>query len=870
MATRLLIGADPAAPVYEFTRSDIKSRSLQIVTSVDVVGAELAADELYCDVDYMTGEYVWFSPADYDGVMTSDGYIFAAADQTADLTQVPFATPMWLMDGTAVRHKLYFDNAERIDPQTYRLTAISGVGILERRRHKGNYYAGETVTAVLAEIIGDAFPYTVANDVAAQRVYGLLLPDTARRNLHMLMFALGIALTKDASGGIQFIFLTDTVAGTIPTSRVFLGGSVSFQTPVTAVEVTEHTFYQAAAAEPAVIWDSGANPAADHTLVEFDNAYFDLTASDGLVIEESGATYAVISGIGVLAGLPYAHDTRVVRLDNPDPAGAQNVIKSDQDFLVNSVNSLSVARRLLSYYTAPKVVQLPAKLDGEKAGQNVNYPDPFGGGQETGFIIGADTIVTGFEKASLKILTDYSPTGQGNYYEHGVTISTSGSWTVPAGVTRIRIVLIGGGAGGQGGMKGADGHGGSSGWGGDMTSVEGGWRYSRWYYSSQGETPGGDPGDPGAAGNVYVEDLDVSPGQTISVAVGSGGAGGAADGGSGSQGTPTTAAIGGRSLTSEDGLNTSAFADLFSGNVYASPGAPGHPGGAGGLTDAIALTGDRGAAGLAGGAVASKTGGSGGSGLSEEFPAVDYLALPGSAHNNLTQNDITGTWDSNNEYITISGTATGPWENKLFPSGTGTIPCSEGNIIYFRGANIGSSIRVRIRFLLSDDSTTDVFVTSSSEDVVAPTGAVGISYVSLLVPSNAVFPAPVSAKAMLGFYLTKAYASGGGGGGAAFGANGSPGTAAYKHIWVDSGNSIDIYTGGNGGNGASAAAPSAPAYGCGGGGGNGGGGGGSGGGSNLIFSGVYDYYSAEYGDRGTGGSGSAGGAGGAGVCLIYY
>ena len=624
MAIRLLIGADPSAPVYEFTRSDIKSRSLQIVTSVDVVGAELAADELYGDVDYVTGEYIWFSPADYDGVMTSDGYIFAASDQTIDLTQVPFATPVWLMDGNTVRHKLYFDYAERIDPQTYRLTAISGVGILERRRHKGNYYASATVSEVLAEIIGDAFTYTVDPAVGSQKVFGLLLPDTCRRNLHLLLFALGIAIVKGADGGIQFVYLTDTVAGTIPTSRVFLGGSISYQTPVTAVEVTEHSFYPRDNTDPVVIFDNNSKPTAIHALVEFDNAYYNLTTTDSLTIEESGATYAIVSGVGTLSGVPYFHDTRIVHLDNPDPEGGQDIIQSDQDFLVNSMNSLSVARRLLSYYTAPKIVQLPVRLDGEKVGQNVNYPDPFGDGQETGFILGAETVVTGFEKAYLKIMKDYSPTGQGNYYSNRVLITSSGTWTVPSGVTNIRIALIGGGDGGAGGYDGEEGAGGEydPDWGdyGDLIPYRDRDAGYLGYHYRSGAQPlkqGGAGGEPGTPGKSYVVDKEVVQGEVITISVGSGGTGGARNGEEGQAGTATTASstsLG--SLSSALGTSTdSGFYDTFTGQAFAAAGRKGYDGMPGGQTDTQSLLGWLGYAGLPGGDFdETYHGGAGGSG----------------------------------------------------------------------------------------------------------------------------------------------------------------------------------------------------------------------------------------------------------------
>lgn len=618
MAIKLLIGGTPNSPEYAFERRDIKSRSLQVVTSVDVVGSELAADELYADVDYMVGEFIWFSPKDYYGVRTADGLIFATKDRAIDLTQIPFATPVWLMDGETIRYKLYFDNAERIDPRTYRLTVISGVGLLERKRHKGNYYASATVAEVLADIIGDTFAYTIDENAASQRVSGLLLPDTSRHNLHLLMFAMGISLVKDVDGGIRFEFLTQTDEYTIPASRIFLGGSISYQTPVTSVEVTEHTYYEFDDMDPVMLFDNTSKPAVNHVLVEFDNAYHDLATTGTLTINETGKTYAIITGIGVLTGVPYYHDARIVHLDNPDPDGGEDVVKCENDYLINGLNSLSVAKRMLAYYTSPQIVQLSVKMDGEKAGGKVTYADPYGDGNQTGYIVGAESVVTGFERATVKIVKDYTPTGQGNNYTARELITASGSWTIPPGVTKIRLAIIGAGTGGAGGYDGEDG----AGAGDQAETIEvadeqlGFLNYHSWY-RNQPLKKGGAAGTPGASGKIYVLDATVTPGEVLTIVVGIGGLGGARNGTAGSAGTATTVSstsLG--SLSSEDGIvSVAGFVDVFSGYAFGASGKRGYAGGDGGQTDTISLRGDNAAAGLRGGSVRGNTGGAGGAAI---------------------------------------------------------------------------------------------------------------------------------------------------------------------------------------------------------------------------------------------------------------
>lgn len=94
---------------------------------------------------------------------------------------------------------------------------------------------------------------------------------------------------------------------------------------------------------------------------------------------------------------------------------------------------------------------------------------------------------------------------------------TNGTFTVPVGVTKIGVMIIGGGGGG-----GSVGNGSNSGYVSSAVT----WTALQMLMSSGG-------GGGGAGGMVYVE-LSVTPGQTISYTVGTGGsAGSASDGGDG-------------------------------------------------------------------------------------------------------------------------------------------------------------------------------------------------------------------------------------------------------------------------------------------------------------------------------------------------
>jgi hypothetical protein len=95
---------------------------------------------------------------------------------------------------------------------------------------------------------------------------------------------------------------------------------------------------------------------------------------------------------------------------------------------------------------------------------------------------------------------------------HGITtLTSSGNFTVPAGVYRIKAYVTGGGGGGTGSTRG-DGSAGTYTWGGCS----------------------------GGAGGTAIAWLSVTPGQVIAASVGGGGGGGSTTGGSGGAGSATT------------------------------------------------------------------------------------------------------------------------------------------------------------------------------------------------------------------------------------------------------------------------------------------------------------------------------------------
>ena len=153
----------------------------------------------------------------------------------------------------------------------------------------------------------------------------------------------------------------------------------------------------------------------------------------------------------------------------------------------------------------------------------------------------------------------------GTLYTDVMVITESGSYQMPAGVTEITLVLIGGGDGGNGGDGGTC------------------------YYITQGRDDGAG-GTGGLGGKVYTHAMEINDGQQFSVSIGQGGTGGKGGdwsynpdprrnpGTAGTAGSPTTATFS-QTFTSADGVRMpTGYADLLLNKIYAVNGQDGLPG----------------------------------------------------------------------------------------------------------------------------------------------------------------------------------------------------------------------------------------------------------------------------------------------------
>ena len=470
---------------------------------------------------------------------------------------------VWESDSDASMQTYYLRAITRTGATSYRLVAWSAVGLLAAMAHKGGIYTGQTVAEVVKEICGDV-PVVVKSVFANTKLYGWLpycqpkadrRGKSARDNLVQVLFAIGAYLTTDLNGVLHIDALWDGASSTIGSNRMYAsGGKVSYSDPVSAVTVTEHQ-YIAGTDEKELF--SGTSQQGD--IITFSEPMHSLT-STGFTILESGANYAKISsGSGSLKGKTYIHNTRLVTQIVTENA-AENVKSVTDATLVSLVNSSAVAKRLADYYKCRETITNGIVSGQEKPGHVVSVYHPYDKQMVSACIVSLDTTMSGTLKSEMTALVGYLPPQpeSSEYYDERVILTGSGEWTVPEGVTSLRVVLV------EHGEDGLDGSSGASGGSVSLivTSAEakpGG----TWSRQPGAGGAGGAGGEGGIGGRILSADLDVFSGTVFAY----------------SADTATTFGT----LSAQNGSRSDAgFTDPVTGDVFGKKGDDGIAGGDGG------------------------------------------------------------------------------------------------------------------------------------------------------------------------------------------------------------------------------------------------------------------------------------------------
>lgn len=470
----------------------------------------------------------------------------------------------------------YLQTVERVGSAAYTLSALSALGRLITMRHVGGIYTGQTVAEVVPQICGPV-AVMIESVYASRKLYGYLPysnPDTrtgngrsARDNLSQVLFAIGASLGTDENGVMRVEKLWDGISAAVTADQINEDScSTVYETPVSAVEITEHQWVKSQ--DTVTLFEGTAE---DGALVTFENPAHSLTA-EGFAITEQGDNYAILSaGTGTLTGKSYNHLTRIVRRTVTDGA-EENVVTVSDATLVSLTNSVDVAKRMADYYRHRETIRVDVEPGTERAGRVVQIFHPWDKEMVQACVESRETVISGILNSQTSALVGFTPAQpeSAEYFDVVEILTGSGEWEVPPDVTVYTRVLIGGAQGGWSGLPGGR---------AEESRIEtgttvGGARYSFRDYTDGGA--GGNPGAPGVGGKVLTETVfNAVPGEKIPYSCGKGGKGGiySADGSvPGEYGTATTMGT----VTSEKGASSDdGYTDINSGKKFAERGIDG-------------------------------------------------------------------------------------------------------------------------------------------------------------------------------------------------------------------------------------------------------------------------------------------------------
>lgn len=473
----------------------------------------------------------------------------------AQLSSLPNNTPIIVYRGGEIKARFVSSGVSRIGPVTYQLTGRSPMGALTGMVHTGGIYTGQIVKDVVKEICGN-IPSLIKSVYAGVKLYGWLpyadgKERSARDNLAQVLFAIGAYLRTDLNGVLRIEPLWDGTASLIDVDRSYAGGTVKYDSPISAVTVTEHQYVAGTEVK-----DLFSGTAQNGDIITFSEPMHSLSAT-GFTILESGANYAKISaGTGTLTGKAYIHNTRLIT--QPVTAGAVENIKSVTDAtLVSLVNSYAVAKRLADYYRCRETITNDIVSGHEKPGHMVSVYHPYDKKMVSACIQSLDTTMSATLKSSMEALVGFTPTQpeQAEYFSERVLLTGSGTWTPPEGAEAVTAVLIG------------DGQDGTAGQNGEGVALKGQTipNTCSGSFPSASAGKGGKAGSPGSGGKIFQITMDITPGMSFSYATSQNGE-----------------AVFGSHSSAEGSASPNGYYDDVTGKTYARQGAVGYDGGDGG------------------------------------------------------------------------------------------------------------------------------------------------------------------------------------------------------------------------------------------------------------------------------------------------
>lgn len=314
----------------------------------------------------------------------------------------------------------YHVKTSRISRFEYELEFQSSIGLLDDTNHYGGLYQGALASDIIADVIGGKIPYTIKQVFSKIKLYGWLPVATRRSNLQQVLFSCGGCVKKNDDGDAYITTLDTTTPKVKPDNKIFDTGSITYDTNISSVAVTEHGYVKLDDTQTEKLFE-GELIGSDFTtpkglavtnasLVTWDNPAYDITVS-GTELLESDVNYAVVSATPTVKveGKKYLHTESVVHKDKANYKGKEKLAEVKEATLISLANSGSTAERLMAYYGNSNTMTPTILWEGEKTTDNIQMTNPYGD-QSTGFIKSIDgTFGAQITKGSCELVLNYVP-----------------------------------------------------------------------------------------------------------------------------------------------------------------------------------------------------------------------------------------------------------------------------------------------------------------------------------------------------------------------------------------------------------------------------------------------------------------------------
>lgn len=285
--------------------------------------------------------------------------------------------------------KFYHVKTSRLSRFEYELEFQSSIGLLDDTNHYGGLYSGTYASDIISDVIGGKIPYTIKPVFSKIKLYGWLPVATRRENLKQILFACGGCIKKNKEGNAYISTLDTTTPKVIPDSKVFDSGSITYNTNISSVAVTEHGYVKLEDTAPEKLFE-GELIGSDFTtpkgkavsnaaLVTWGSPCYDITVT-GTELLESGVNYAVVSATPTVKveGKKYLHTESVVHKDKANYKGKEKLAEVKEATLISLANSGSTAERLMAYYGNSNTMTPSIILDNEQTTNSIQLTNPYG------------------------------------------------------------------------------------------------------------------------------------------------------------------------------------------------------------------------------------------------------------------------------------------------------------------------------------------------------------------------------------------------------------------------------------------------------------------------------------------------------------